>query len=158
MSDDLPPFSCRSRRLDTVDFEPILAALKPLSEVARWLAATGAPELVFQFTDRWMGLENVLAAADLTANTAWTYDDTEKEHSRRRHEAWDYLRGLLLDVPTKYAPQDAAHHTRLVTLLAVAVEMSQGLRSERSHCWRGGQSSRDWRTHSGAMFQPLWSQ
>ncbi len=125
-----PPDGCigldtaRSRWLENVNFEPILAALNSLSKVACRLAATGAPELVFQFTDRWTELENVLAASGLTANALWMFD-LENENSRRRHEAWDYLRGLLLDVPKKYVPQNPANHNILAKRLAVAVEMVQ---------------------------------
>jgi hypothetical protein len=140
-SDDYHPSHVQilaARRLDAVDFAPILTELKPLLEVAHQLAATGAPELVFQFTDRWTDLENVLAASGLTANAAWMYD-LENENSRQRHEAWEYLRGFLLDVRTKYAPQDLANHDVIAKRLAVAVEKVQKVpRQARMEAESGG--------------------
>jgi hypothetical protein len=149
MSDDLPPVDgCvhpdDARRLaagrtlvnlDTVDFAPILAALKRAAESARqlaeweadgWIGATGH-ELLSQLAKRWTVLESALAAAGLTENAAWIFDD-ERPAAEERNTAAFALQDMLRDLRTgKYSPEGNFDHATLVKRLTLAAELVQAL-------------------------------
>jgi hypothetical protein len=123
----------RQVNLDTLDFAPILAALKAVAEPARQLAAcedngligNAGGTVIFQMNRQWKHLESVLVAAGFE-HPLWIFDDKKPTAEQRKTVAFMLLDMVRCMKEGKYVLETFDPQT-FAKRMVLAVEMVQAL-------------------------------